>query len=150
MKASSKLGLLLFALFPAHSTHAQVIELAPATHEQVEVAQKLIDRHFEIWNSSDSSKYRQSFAEIYSTDFFVADHDHVAKGYDAVVAMIRKVQSEHPGFKFTAKPIAINHGLGRVTWGYGPRDNPDLVTGEDIFMIDNDKISSTRVFLNKQ
>jgi hypothetical protein len=148
MKTSSKFAFLMMILFSARSAYAHAAHTAPATTEQVAVAQKLVDKHFEIWNGTDRSKYQQSFAEIYSRDFFVADYNGVATGYDAIVALIQKVQSEHPGFKFTPAPITINHGLGRVTWGYGPHENPNLVTGEDIFTIDDGKISSARVFLN--
>lgn len=49
--------------------------------------------------------------------------------------MIAKVQREHPGFVFTPDPVACNHGVGRVTWHYGPPANPRPVHGEDIFTI---------------
>ena len=42
------------------------------------------------------------------------------------------------------------HGVGRVTWSYGPASNPDLIRGEDIFTITDGKLASTRVFLNKK
>jgi hypothetical protein len=150
MKRSSKFGLLVLALISATSARAQVLDVTSTSPEQVAIAQKLIDRHFEIWNSSDSSKYKKTFDEIYTKDFFAANYKGIAKGYDAIVALIEKTQSEHPGFKFSPKPITINHGLGRVTWGYGPRENPNLVAGEDIFTIDDGKISSARVFLNNK
>ncbi|MDE1146419.1 MAG: nuclear transport factor 2 family protein [Azospirillaceae bacterium] len=159
MKTPSKFGLLMLALFSTaaaatHSAHAaraqtQVLDTAPATNEQIASAQTLIDKHFALWNSNDVSKYRQAYDEIYAKNFLMADYSGLARNYDDVVALIQKVQSAHPGFHFTPKPVAINHGLGRVTWGYGPADNPTLITGEDIFTIEGGKISSLRVFLNK-
>lgn len=87
---------------------------------------------------------------MYAEDFFVADESGVARGHEAVGALIAKVQREHPGFVFTPEPIQWNHGIGRVAWGYGPRDNPNLVRGEDIFTIDDGKLASARVFLNRK
>lgn len=150
MKPSRKFGLLMLALFAAPSAYAQLLDTAPDTSDQVEIAQKLIDRHFAIWNSDDFSSRKPSFGDVYAQDFFVADYRGVSKGYDAVIAMIGKLHAEHPGFKFTPKPVALNHGLGRVTWGYGPADNPDLITGEDVFTVEGGKLSSARVFLNKK
>ncbi|TWB19183.1 nuclear transport factor 2 family protein [Nitrospirillum bahiense] len=157
MKPPSKFGLLMLALFStaaARGTHAapaqtQVLDTAPATNEQIAAAQTLIDKHFALWNSNDMSKYRQAYDAIYAKNFLMADYSGVARSYDDVVALIQKVQAAHPGFHFTPKPVAINHGLGRVTWGYGPADDPTLITGEDIFTIEDGKITSLRVFLNK-
>jgi len=118
-------------------------QLAPAGLQQ------LIDRHFAIWNNTDAVEREKAFAAVYSSDFFVADYNGLNAGADRVNTAISKVQSQHPGFIFTPAAIEWNHGIARVTWGYGPKDNPYLVRGEDVFTVSEGRLSSARVFLNK-
>jgi hypothetical protein len=111
--------------------------------------QQLIDRHFAIWNNTDAVERVKGFADVYTSDFFVADYDGLFEGTERVTAAINRVQSQHPGFIFTPAPVEWNHGVARVTWGYGPKENPYLVRGEDVLTVSNGKLSSARVFLNK-
>jgi len=120
------------------------------SNHEIALAQRLIDLHFEIWNDPDPRNWAARFPKVYTGDFFVADYDGMATGYDAVSRLIRKVQGEHAGFSFHPGPVAWNHGIGRVTWGYGPAANPNLVRGEDIFTIKDGKLASARVFLDKK
>ncbi|WP_153011444.1 nuclear transport factor 2 family protein [Type-D symbiont of Plautia stali] len=111
--------------------------------------QQLIDRHFAIWNNTDAVEREKAFAAVYSADFFVADYAGLNTGADRVNAAISKIQAQHPGFIFTPASVEWNHGLARVTWGYGPKDNPTLVRGEDVFTVSAGRLTSARVFLNK-
>lgn len=111
--------------------------------------QQLIDRHFAIWNNTDAVEREKAFAAVYSADFFVADYAGLNTGADRVNAAISKIQAQHPGFIFTPAPVEWNHGIARVTWGYGPKDNPTLVRGEDVFTVSAGRLTSARVFLNK-
>ena len=111
--------------------------------------QLLIDRHFAIWNNGDAAEREKAFATTYTSDFFVADYDGLNEGAERVNAAISKVQSQHPGFIFTPAPVEWNHGVARVTWGYGPKENPYLVRGEDVFTLRDGKLASARVFLSK-
>nr|WP_179674249.1 nuclear transport factor 2 family protein [Duganella sp. 1224] len=118
--------------------------------DEVAVAQQLINRHFEIWNDPDPRNWAAKFPAVYAEDFYVADYGGAAAGYADVAKLIQRVQGGHAGFVFTPEPVAWNHGVGRVTWGYGPRDNPNQVRGEDIFTIKNGKLASARVFIDKK
>jgi hypothetical protein len=120
-----------------------------ADHEIIN-AQHLIDLHFEIWNDPDPRNWPARFAQAYAADFYVADHAGVATGYESVSNLIRKLHGEHAGFVFTPDPVSWNHGVGRVTWGYGPASDPNLIRGEDIFTIKDGKLASARVFLDKK
>ncbi len=111
--------------------------------------QQLIDRHFAIWNNTDAAERAKAFAAVYTSNFFVADHDGLNEGTEHVNAAISKVQSQHPGFIFTPAPAEWNHGIARVTWGYGTKDNPHLVRGEDVFTLSDGRLSSARVFISK-
>lgn len=111
--------------------------------------QPLIDRHFAIWNNTDAVGRAKAFAAVYTPNFFVADRNGLNRGMEQVNAAISKVQSQHPGFIFTPAPAEWNHGIARVTWGYGPKDNPHLVRGEDVFTLSDGRLSSAHVFISK-
>lgn len=132
------------------AAHSQQTKQIKAIDQDAEVAQHLIDLHFEIWNDPDSAHRATKFSQAYSPAFFLADESGVARGYAAVGRLIDTVRGSHAGFVFTPEPITWNHGMGRVTWGFGPRDNPNQVRGEDIFTIEDGKLTSARVFLNRQ
>jgi hypothetical protein len=122
---------------------------AQATDE-VAVAQQAINRHFDIWNDRNAAHWDARLPEVYTADVLVADYGGLATGYADIRRLLERVQADHPGFVFTPAPVAWNHGLGRVTWGYGPKDNPNQVHGEDIFTIKDGKLASLRVFIDKQ
>ena len=123
--------------------------MKPDTHDAADVAQRLIDIHFSIWNDADSHSRELKFDQVYTQDFFVADQSGVAAGYAEVNRLIEQLQGTHAGFRFTPAPITWNHGVGRVVWSYGPRGNPDQVHGEDIFTIKDGKLASAHVFLDR-
>ena len=110
--------------------------------------QRLMDIHFSIWNDTNQSARLAKFSEVYAPDFTVADYAGIAKGYVAVNQLIERVHTQHPGFRFTPDPVSWNHGFGRVTWGFGPRETPNAVRGEDIITVKNGRVESFRVFLD--
>jgi ketosteroid isomerase-like protein len=114
------------------------------------VVQELVDRHFAVWNSTDSAQRLALFAGVYTADIFVADYDGMVAGFAAVDAKIAELQAMHPGFQLRPTPAAWNHGIGRVTWEFGPAGETAPVHGEDIFTIRDGKISSLHVFINQQ
>lgn len=143
---------LLLALLLA-GTHSVLAEntIMNVTTTQTAPAglQQLIDRHFAIWNNPRAAEREQAFASVYSPDFFVADYNGLNEGAARVNAAITKVQSQHPGFIFTPEPVEWNHGIARVRWGYGPKEDLYRVRGEDIFTVSDGRLASARVFLNQ-
>lgn len=118
--------------------------------QELAAAQRLIDLHFGIWNDTNPRNWSSKFEQAYTPNFFVADYAGAATGYVAVGRLLQRVQGEHAGFVFTPDPVAWNHGIGRVTWGYGPQDNPNLIRGEDIFTIKDGRLASAYVFIDKK
>lgn len=150
MKTRIARGALLAVLLAgANNTFAENIIMNTTTQIAPADLQQLIDRHFALWNSTDAAERAKGFADVYTSDFFVADDDGLSAGSEGINAAINKVQSQHAGFIFTPAPVEWNHGLARVTWGYGPQDKPYLVRGEDVFTVSDGKLSSARVFLNR-
>jgi len=94
------------------------------TAPDIAVVQALIDRHFDIWNDHNPENWPAKFTVVYASQFYVADDAGVANGYGEVAQLIQRVQADHPDYTFRPDPVAWNHGLGRVTWGYGPKAQP--------------------------
>lgn len=138
------------ALLLASLAHAQEAHIMPANDQDVAVAQKLIDHHFAIWNDTSATTRLPQYPAVYTADFFVADYAGKSIGYAKVDQMIDALHGKNVGFVFHPDPITWNHGLGRVTWGYGPKDNPNQIRGEDIFTIEHGKLASARVFIDKK
>lgn len=118
--------------------------------QDVTVVQQLINRHFDIWNDTNPAQRLQKYPGVYTPDIFVADYAGQAVGYAAMQQKIDEVHGKHAGFLFSPEPATWNHGLGRVTWGYGPANAPNLVRGEDIFTIEDGKLASLRVFIDNK
>nr|WP_314540865.1 nuclear transport factor 2 family protein [uncultured Massilia sp.] len=138
------------ALLLASLAHAQEVRTMPAKEQDAAVAQQLIDRHFEIWNETDATKRLARYPAVYTAGFFVADYAGIYAGHANVDRKIDELHRKNVGFRFTPEPITWNHGIGRVTWGYGPKDKPNQIRGEDIFTIEDGKLASARVFIDKQ
>lgn len=137
-----------FVLLSVLSSHAQTVS-GEQSDRQEKQAQRLIDVHFEIWNDTDNVARRTRFEQVYARDFSVAEYAGIATGYAEVDRLLSRLQTQHPGFHFTPAPVNWNHGIGRVTWGFGPSGSPNAVRGEDIFTIENGKLASFHVFLEK-
>ncbi|WP_294904545.1 nuclear transport factor 2 family protein [Tatumella sp. UBA2305] len=134
----------------AHDVCAEETSMnTEATQTEPAGLQQLIDHHFALWNNPHPAERAAKFPEVYTADFFIADENGLNQGMEQVNAAIGKVQSLHSGFIFTPAPVQWNHGIARVSWGYGPANHPFLVRGEDIFTVSHNRLSSARVFLQK-
>jgi hypothetical protein len=148
VKKLIRFGGLFIAVLIAPFAHSQDPHTMNPDAQHVAAAQRLIDQHFAIWNERDDQVRLQQFATTYTDDFTVADYAAIARGFDEVNQLIERVQSQHEGFRFSPEPIAWNHDIGRVRWGFGPAGEPDKVRGEDIFTVRDGKLLSMHVFLD--
>lgn len=148
MKKFAVIGGLLLAALIVPFTYSQERQAMSPDAQQIATAQRLIDQHFAIWNERSSEVRLQQFSTTYTDDFTVADYAAIAQGSNEVNQLIERVQSQHEGFKFSPEPIAWNHDIGRVRWGFGPSNEPNKVRGEDIFTVRNGKLLTMHVFLD--
>jgi len=148
MKKFIRTAVWLIVALTASMAYSQETRPMSNDAQYLTTAQMLIDRHFQIWNERNSEIRLALFATVYTPDLVVADYAAEATGYTAVNQLIERVQGQHEGFVFSPKPVSWNHGIGRVTWGFGPKDNPDQVRGEDIFTVRDGKLATLHVFLD--
>ncbi len=87
---------------------------------------------------------------IYTADATFFEVDEVATGYEAVNTIIQNVLEKMPAdFVFHAtQPAMINHNVGRFSWGVGPANGQDVVTGTDVALFRDGRIQALYVFLD--
>jgi hypothetical protein len=149
MKKFISIAVWLTALCAGQPAYPEKAAIMDATQQDIRAVQALIDRHFDIWNEQDPKQWPALFPLAYTEDFVVADYAGIASGYAGLAQLLQRVQGAHAGYSFTPNPAEWNHGIGRVTWSYGPQDQPRLISGEDIFTLRNGKLSGMHVFINK-
>ncbi|QGQ98766.1 nuclear transport factor 2 family protein [Paenibacillus psychroresistens] len=116
-------------------------------------ASNLIDTHLKIWSDTNRDRRRESINELYAENCKVYDpfYPDVFVGRDALMTLIDEVQLKFPGFAFSiiSGSLDEHHGAIKLSWFYGPAENPKAITGQDFFLIEDDLISSLYIFIEK-
>jgi hypothetical protein len=115
-------------------------------------AQLLEDSLLVIWNDRDAARRLEGMRRVYSNDmrFFESNEGAPIVGYEAINALIAKLQSTWPPeftFELT-KPSQVNHNIQKITWRLGIKGQPPVATGADVAIIEGDKIASLYLFLD--
>ena len=113
--------------------------------------QHLMERNvLEVFGELDSERRKSVINELYTDNctFFEADNQIV--GRNALSAKVGQILSEAPGFVFSlAGPPEVNHDLGRARWRFGPNGATPVVTGMDVAVFKQGRISSLYTFVDK-
>jgi len=110
---------------------------------------KLLNRHLETWSESDVEIRKALIQEIYTEDVEVVDPFSVIVGRQTLNNFITELQNKYPGYLFElSKDIDSHNHIARLNWRYGPPDNPDTITGQDIFVISAGRIERLFVFVD--
>lgn len=113
--------------------------------------ESLINMHLAIWSETDREKRKQAIDEAYADTCEILDpfYPDVFRGRDALMRLIDDVQAKFPGFVFTKKRLDEHHNVIKLSWGYGTEENPDAVTGNDVFVTDGGYIRLLYIFIDK-
>jgi len=110
----------------------------------------IIIEHLRIWSEKDDAARTAAIVKIYSEGIEVIDPFCIIHGQEAMNEFITGLQNQNPGFIFSnAKPIQSHHNIARLFWSFGPASNPDQITGQDIFIFENGKISKLMIFIDE-
>lgn len=102
-----------------------------------------------IFNERDESVRLPLLHGLYAPDARFADHDGVAIGPDAINEKIRELHDRTPGFVFTEGESHEVQNLGTVTWSYGPAGAAPVVTGADVVLVADGRITALYVYLTR-
>ncbi|MFC3158551.1 SnoaL-like domain-containing protein [Chryseobacterium arachidis] len=112
---------------------------------------KLVEGHLAIWNERNPKKREALMKEVYADDIEMVDSHFIAKGHQDINGFVDGLQQKSATSKFShVKAIDVNHNIARLFWQNGPSEKPDAVTGMDLFVFENGKVTKLYVFVNNK
>ncbi len=111
--------------------------------------QDLMTRNlFEVFGERDGGRRAAAIAEVHAPDTTMYVDGQVIGGPAALGAHVQALLDGAPGFVFQlSAPVAVEHDLGRLDWGFGPEGAPAVVTGTDIALVSGGRIRALYTFV---
>lgn len=112
---------------------------------------ELLERSlFGVFGERDPQARAAVIAEVFSDDIRFADTEGVAVGHDEVNAKAGAILDAAPGFVFQiAGPVYEVQDLGSASWDFGPEGAEPVVSGVDIALVKDGKITSLHTYLTR-
>ncbi|MET0466301.1 MAG: VOC family protein [Chitinophagaceae bacterium] len=111
----------------------------------------LVEQHLALWNEHDEMKRNKIENTIYSPDIEMVDRHFIATGHQQVDSFVKDLQQKNPGAKFThSRPVDTHHNIARLFWQFGPTDQPAMLKGMDLFVMEEGKVTKLYVFVEEQ
>ncbi|MDP5201895.1 VOC family protein [Flavobacterium sp. DG2-3] len=110
----------------------------------------IVENHLKIWNEKDEAKRNVLLNQVYASDVEMVDRHFIAEGINDISKFIVELQTKNPEFRFTAKSIETNHNIIRLYWQFGSKSKPAVVSGMDLFVIENGKVQKLYVFVSEK
>ncbi|QKZ15318.1 nuclear transport factor 2 family protein [Spirosoma sp. KUDC1026] len=112
---------------------------------------RLQDTHLAIWNEKDRTRRDAMMPAIYAADIRMYDKDFTLTGTEAISDFIDKLFADDANFTFKAETAIVNtqHGA-RLFWTIQTGPQPNVLTGMDFFIVENEKIAHLFVFMDPQ
>ncbi|BBG00115.1 MULTISPECIES: nuclear transport factor 2 family protein [Pseudonocardia] len=113
-------------------------------------ASELAQRNlFEVFNERDPAGRVRAGDEIYAPDIEFHDPEGPVRGPADVVAKAGALLDGAPGFVFTVARIRENPGgLSVLDWRFGPAGGEPVVTGTDVVLVADGRISALYTLLD--
>lgn len=109
----------------------------------------LVKEHLTIWNEKDLKKREALMKKVYADAIEMVESHFIAKSHSEINEFIDGLHKKNPNSRFShIKAIDVNHNIARLYWQNGPSEKPDAVTGMDLFIFENGKVSSLYVFVD--
>jgi hypothetical protein len=111
---------------------------------------ELLNRNLqEVFGEADAARRRAAIQDLYTDDCILYAPPGVFVGHDALDKFAGDLRATHPDFVYTPRgePQAL-HNAGRLAWGSGPSGGEPDYTGEDVIIVQGDKIAALYVFLD--
>lgn len=104
----------------------------------------------EVFGERDDGRRRAAIAAIYHEDVLFQDPEALVHGRDAVDAKVAALLSDAPAdFVFHATGLPrVSGDLGLLSWAFGPEGGAPVVTGTDIALVDDGRITRLHTLLD--
>lgn len=140
-----------------YEKHKPAVRLwAPASAVQVTTEpysktflQAFAAKQVAIWNETDSVARLPKLREIYQNNVSFFDPEMPVQGINNLNQRITALQRQNKNFKFSLVKIDNSNNMVRYYWNYGPAQQPNLISGLDLIILENGKIRTLNVFIDK-
>ena len=102
-----------------------------------------------VFGERNRDKRRATIATIWKEDGVFIDPDGPHVGHKAIDEAVELLLHRFPNFVFSeVGAIDAFHGIGRLAWGFGPPGMPPKVTGLDVVVVTDGRLSALYTFLD--
>lgn len=102
-----------------------------------------------IFGERDSVARMKELETIWLPEGVFVDPGGRNVGLDAINSKVAELQARFPDYDFIERgPVEVMHGIGRLAWGYGPKDNGEAVTGVDIAVTRDGRLLALYAFID--
>jgi catechol 2,3-dioxygenase-like lactoylglutathione lyase family enzyme len=129
-------------------TATSVVQLTNDTVSAADL-KSLAIRQVQVWNDTNENSRLLKVKAIYQDHVVFYDHETVLSGLANLNKRITILQHKNVNFKFSLVKIDNTNNMIRYYWNYGPPSNPKLIAGMDLIILENGKIRSLSVFLDR-
>jgi len=115
-----------------------------------EIIESLLKRNLhDVYGERDAEKRRASIADIWTPDAVFIDPDGRHLGQTALDEAVAGLQGRFPDYIFSElAPLQAFHGVGRLPWAFGPPSEPTKITGLDVGVVTEGRLSTLYTFLD--
>ena len=111
----------------------------------------LVELHLALWNEKDVAKRDALMKKIYADNIEMVDSHFTAVGHKEIDVFVEGLQKKSVNSKFTPiKAVDVNHNTARLYWQHGNAEKSDAVSGMDLFVFENGKVSKLYVFVDSR
>jgi hypothetical protein len=103
----------------------------------------------EVFNARDADIRRAAIDELWDKDGVFIDPGGVHEGVEKINAIVQLLFTQFEDYVFSVRgPGQSMHGVGRLPWSYGPADDPQRLTGTDVGVTKDGKLTALYVFID--
>jgi hypothetical protein len=112
--------------------------------------EKIIERNLlEVFNARDADSRRAAIDELWDKDGVFIDPGGGHEGASKINAIVQLLFIQFEDYVFSVRgPGQSMHGVGRLPWSYGPPDDPQRLTGTDVGVTKDGKLTALYVFID--
>jgi hypothetical protein len=114
------------------------------------IAELMESSLYRVFGERDGAARRSVLARIYAENIAFADAEGVLTGHQALDIKVEKLLDGAPGVFTAAGPVYEVQDLGCLSWDFGPVGQPPVVSGMDIALVADGRITSLHTVLTRQ
>ena len=110
---------------------------------------QIADRYIAVWNETDPARRRTLLADGWTKNATYVDPLAAGEGHEQIGALIGAVQDASQAF--ASRSAAASMGMEQISfsWALGPENEPDMIKGTDVALVEGERLKSVIGFLDK-